>query len=156
MRIKLIFGVLAVALASLAGCGDRNDDSVSYTNVYVVENQTDKDVFLQRLNFGGYYGLQEATVAPGESKIVGTNQFGSSDSQEPAKDYLRPDDYVFHVFFLPGVDYEFPTITVGDEVISSDEVWKRKYWSFTGAIRECKYTLTITDALLAEVAAAEQ
>jgi hypothetical protein len=128
---------------------------------FVVKNETERAIIVTDAAPEDMFKVTSpVNVAAGEEKTVReawypTNQIRT----EPLPDMFEDGNTLIYDAPDHGFDVEVPlSMTIDGEPVSVD-IWKRKHWNFTSEVQSgfyhWIYTLTVTDALLASLPAAE-
>ncbi|MDR2890484.1 MAG: hypothetical protein LBV18_02625 [Alistipes sp.] len=134
------------------GCDDKRSVlcEAGYTTEFIVINETTREIAL-------FCDLPEEDIAIMSSEtgtIYESLETGACDSKNLMLD-LFEEGQVIRVspenYLLDSHPY---SMTINGEAVP-DAIWLRKHWSFTPGYYSWTYTLTVTDELLAELAAAE-
>lgn len=172
MKKVFMFSVpVAIALLSLLSGCNKHVCEAPYEWNFIVENKTDKEIvvsyhpeysegYYYNYGYGGYgeYSDEDISIviAPTESKaVIELQTFGGCNNKVALEDAFEAEEIL--PFGMTHMSDDFwdilgTKVTVdGKEIPRS--VWLRKHWTFAGEPYARNYTLTVTDELLAKLAA---
>ncbi len=147
---KLLF--LITLMIPLLGCKKDNNEFVqcdaAYSMNIVVKNETNKVVLMTNKYPESSIGWEDQTIPAGETNdhvsfMIG---LGPCENDRLSVDMMHEDEIVFGT----NIGTSVFRISVGGEDVT-DDIWLRKYWTYTPGYFDETYTLTITDELLASL-----